>query len=305
LRRFVEFLEHEHQLKDDSPTHTLTVDHVIAFGKSLQAMAPATVRNYLTAVSQFYRFLFARRLVHVDVAEHERLLQSVKQMRPRFSNLPHVPPDEVVQALIAAAETEESVAQQRQAAGDKERAKLRRLRNIALLHALKSSGMRLGEALTLRRRDLDYRARAARVTGKGRKQRIVYFDETAWNAIQEYLHARQDGAQSRALAQNPVFSRHDRGSGKSPKPLSHQRVEQIFAALAARCNLDPAPTPHWFRHWFATRVLERTQDLAALQDMLGHASPVTTRIYAKVSTKRMREVHDAAFRQSARNGHED
>jgi site-specific recombinase XerD len=97
------------------------------------------------------------------------------------------------------------------------------------------------------------------------------------------------------LAPLPVFARHDRRSGKELLPMSLQRVEQIFKDLAERSQIDPRPTPHWFRHWFATQVLERTQDLAALQDMLGHESPVTTRIYAKVSTKRLRDVHDAAF----------
>jgi site-specific recombinase XerD len=78
-------------------------------------------------------------------------------------------------------------------------------------------------------------------------------------------------------------------------PLTHQAIEQIFSKLAERAQVDPKPTPHWFRHWFATQVLEQTQDLAALQEMLGHQSPETTRIYAKVSTKRLREVHNTAF----------
>jgi integrase/recombinase XerD len=123
----------------------------------------------------------------------------------------------------------------------------------------------------------------------------VYFDERAWDAIQEYLKARQDGKLARSMSHLVVFARHDRGAGDKILPLSHQGVEQIFAKLAERAGLDPKPTPHWFRHWFATQVLDKTQDLAALQDMLGHESPVTTRIYAKVSARRLREVHDTAF----------
>jgi site-specific recombinase XerD len=295
LNRFKRFLNEAQDLSENAPSRRLTVDHAVEFGKSLRGMAPATIRNYLAAISDFYRYLFARRLVEADIAEHERLFTSLKQMRPRSSTLPHVPPDEVVDALIQAAAAEPESGKRRLSKGDQERAHLQRLRNVALLHALRSSGMRLGEALALRRGDLDYRTTSARVTGKGRKERIVYFDASAWNAIQSYLQARQDGSHSRALSQLPVFARHDRRAGTNVLSLTAQRVEQIFSDLAARSKLDPPPTPHWLRHWFATRVLERTQDLAALQDMLGHESPVTTRIYAKVSTKRLREIHREAF----------
>jgi len=294
LRRYERFLEGRN-INSDMPTEKLTVDHVIEFAKSLRNLAPATIRNYLAAISEFYRFLFARRMVEVDMAEHERLFTSMKQMRPRSFTLPHVPPDEVIDALIAAASKEPEPRDRKQSRGDMERAQLQRLRNVALLLSLRSSGMRLGEALALRRGDLDYRNKAALVTGKGRKQRIVYFDNAAWDAIQEYLQARQDGSHSRTLAQLPLYARHDRRAGDRVLPLTRQRIEQLFAEFAADSKIDPPPTPHWLRHWFATRVLERTQDLAALQDMLGHASPVTTRIYAKVSTKRLRQVHGEAF----------
>ncbi len=295
LRRFVHFLSEKQSVSPEMSSDQITVDHAIEFAKSLQKLAPATIRNYLAALSEFYRYLFANRLVDVDVADHQRLFTSLKKMRPRSFSLPHVPPDTVIDALVRTAAFEEPSLGRKINPNDAERAKLRRLRNVALLLALKTSGMRLGEALALRRGDLDYRNKSAIVTGKGRKQRIVYFDESAWNALQEYLQARQDGAHVRALAPLPLFARHDRRSGKEILPMTRQRVEQIFKGLAERSQIDPRPTPHWFRHWFATQVLERTQDLAALQDMLGHESPVTTRIYAKVSTKRLRQVHDAAF----------
>lgn len=302
LRRFQKFLESGRAISSDSATNKLTVDHAIDFGKSLQGLAPATIRNYLAAISEFYRYLFARRLVDVDMADHQRLFSSLKQMRPRSFNLPRVPTDEMIDALIKAVSAKEDP-KQKQARGDRDRAELRRFRDIALLLSLKSSGMRLGEVIGLKRSDLDYRNKSAIVTGKGRKQRIVYFDDAAWNALKEYLETRKDGSRSRSLSYLPVFARHDRRSGNQLLPLSRQSVEQLFVRLAKKSNLDPKPTPHWFRHWFATQILERTQDLAALQDMLGHESPVTTRVYAKVSTKRLRQVHRVAF--GGRNANED
>lgn len=302
LRRFQNFLESAKELPAGSLTNSLTVDHAIDFGKSLQGLAPATIRNYLAAISEFYRYLSARRLVDVDMADHQRLFSSLKQMRPRSFSLPRVPTDEMIDALIKAVSVKQDP-RRKQPKGDRERSELRRFRDIALLLSLKSSGMRLGEVIGLKRSDLDYRNKSAIVTGKGRKQRIVYFDETAWNALKEYLEARKDASRSRSVSHLPLFARHDRRSGKQILPLTRQSVEQLFVRLAEDANLDPKPTPHWFRHWFATQVLEKTQDLAALQDMLGHESPVTTRIYAKVSTKRLREVHRVAF--GGRDANED
>lgn len=301
LHKLERFLSESQGLTDTSPITQLTIDHAINFAKTLQGLAPATIKNYLAAISQFYRFLFVKRWVVADMSDHERLFSTFKQMRPHGSSLPRVPTDEMIDALIKAARDESQSSKRKQSAGDKERADLQHLRNVALLLALRASGMRLGETLALQRGDLDYRNKSAIVTGKGRKQRIVYFDDSAWNAILEYLQARQDGKHVRAMSHLPVFARHDRRAGDKVLPLSRQGVEQIVARLAEHAELDPKPTPHWFRHWFATQILDRTQDLAALQDMLGHESPVTTRIYAKVSTRRLREVHNTAFGEKKSN----
>ena len=102
------------------------------------------------------------------------------------------------------------------------RLELARLRNIAMLEALRSSGMRVGELVGLIRDDLDYRQHCARVTGKGDKQRVVYFDDAAWNAIQSYLKAHVDGARGRALYALPLFARHDRRVGARILPLHHR-----------------------------------------------------------------------------------
>lgn len=294
LRRFESFLNDQQKTSIEGSVRKLTVDHAIEFAKALQGLSPASIRNYLAAISQFYRFLFVKRWVIVDVADHERLFLTLKQMRPRASNLPRVPTDEMIDALIKVA-GEKSELKRKQSVGDERRADLQRLRNVALLLTLRSSGMRLGEAISLRRGDLDYRNKSAIVSGKGQKQRVVYFDERAWDALQEYFSLRQDGKLGRAMSYLPVFARHDRRAGDKVLPLSRQGIEQIFVKLAERAGVDPKPTPHWFRHWFATQVLDRTQDLAALQDMLGHESPVTTRIYAKVSTRRLQQVHHETF----------
>jgi site-specific recombinase XerD len=132
------------------------------------------------------------------------------------------------------------------------------------------------------------------VTGKGRKQRLVYFDDKAWGAVNHYLKVRADGAAGRSLASLPLFARHDRGAGSRVLPISTNTVRSAITQLGQMAGLDEAITPHLLRHRFATRVLSATHDLAATQDLLGHAAPTTTRIYAKLTDEDTAEAHRKA-----------
>ncbi|MBI3742367.1 MAG: tyrosine-type recombinase/integrase [Chloroflexi bacterium] len=78
-------------------------------------------------------------------------------------------------------------------------------------------------------------------------------------------------------------------------PLTTDAVRLVFSELAHAAGIEITMTPHSLRHAFATKLLDATGDLAVVQDMLGHSSPTTTRIYAQVSSKRMREADRAAF----------
>jgi len=291
MRRFTEYLDSVHH----SPTRaasTLSVDHALGCARWLseaRGIAKATLRTYLSALARFYGYLLRERIVNLSAAEIERMREAYRQYRKGGGRrLPKLPPAEAIAALLSAARAVKPQPQ-------RPRLELARLRNIAMLEALRASGMRVGELVTLKRDDLDYHQRAARVTGKGDKQRLVYFDEAAWEAIQTYLRARNDGARGRALYQLPVFARHDRRASTNVLPMTTDSVRLVFRHLARTAGIEIVMTPHSLRHAFATKVLEATGDLAVVQDLLGHASPETTRIYAKVSSKRMRDAHRAAF----------
>lgn len=291
LQRFREFLASQ----DYSPARaasTLSVEHALGCARWLKEernIGKATLRTYLTCLSRFYVYLLSNKIINATASDMERLRETFKQYRKGFSRpLPKLPPDEAVVALLNAARSAKSDPK-------KPRLELARLRNIAMLEALRSSGMRVGELVTLKRDDLDYRLHTARVTGKGDKQRIVYFDDAAWSAIQTYLKERGDGAKGRALYQLPLFARHDRRVSNRVLPMTTDSVRLVFNALSETAGIEIVMTPHSLRHAFATKVLEATGDLAVVQDMLGHSSPATTRIYAKVSNKKMREAHRVAF----------
>lgn len=288
LRKFIAHI-------GDVDTTALSADAVESFAKSLtseKTFAPSTSSAYLAAVIAFCHYALQHRLIVLDAAESERLFAIPAAYRRAEQRLPILPTDEFFNALIQAAQ-DESIPDK--PACDHRNAELRRARNLAILEMLRSSGMRVGELVKIKRGDLDYRSKSARVIGKRNKERIVFFSEPAWTALQSYLKLRHDGEQGRALAELPVLCAHSRRANGSRSPLTTRQIQRIFVQLADRANIDLRYTPHKFRHWFATHLLESSGDLAIVQDALGHASPATTRIYAKVSQRRLAAAHRAAF----------
>src|SRR5207245_3460477 len=99
----------------------------------------------------------------------------------------------------------------------------------------------------------------------------------------------------------PVFARHDRAARGRLSALSTDAVRDVIWRLAvAAGSRDAGLTPHRFRAWFATHLVAETGDLAAVQDLLGHESADTTRVYTRVAAQRPADVHRRAF---GRGGH--
>jgi site-specific recombinase XerD len=169
-------------------------------------------------------------------------------------------------------------------------AHLEALRDRALILTLFSTGMRRDEVARLDRSDLDDGwADQAIISGKGDKERVVFFSDDALAALRAYLAARAD-------SYSPAFIRHDRGRGQPRargvnyrlSPLSVWKTVKKIALLAG----VPATT-HDFRHAKATVLLNQGAKLSEVQDILGHASPETTKkIYAHYEVRHLRDVFD-------------
>lgn len=164
------------------------------------------------------------------------------------------------------------------------------LRDRALLRTLYCTAMRRAEVASLNRTDVqDGRASQALITGKGEKERVVFFDEDTLGAIRAYLAARDD----RYL---PLFIRHNKGRGR-PTPMganlriSTKTVWEVVKRYAAATGVNASP--HAFRHDKASVLLNQGAKLSEVQDILGHASPETTKkIYAHYETAHLREAFD-------------
>ncbi len=156
-------------------------------------------------------------------------------------------------------------------------------RDAAVLALLYGSGLRISEALSLKRKDLDG-GDAITVTGKGNKTRMVPVLPQVAKLIADYV----------ALF---PFELPDDGAlfvGQRGGSLSPRVVQLAMATLRGALGLPDTATPHALRHSFATHLLARGGDLRAIQELLGHASLSTTQIYTAVDSERLLEVYASA-----------
>ncbi len=169
-------------------------------------------------------------------------------------------------------------------------------RDAAILELLYSSGLRVGELVALKREDVSMDEGTARVTGKGRKVRIVPVGTKAMRALKAYLEARGSAKTASGNEAAEALFLNARGGR-----LTARSVARILERALARAGGARRLSPHGMRHSFATHLLESGADLRAIQEMLGHASLSTTQRYARVNVSHLvRAYEDAHPRAKAR-----
>jgi integrase/recombinase XerC len=161
-------------------------------------------------------------------------------------------------------------------------------RERALFELLYAAGLRVSEAAGLDLDDVDLASRLVRVTGKGSRQRIVPFGESAGEALRAYLPSRDALAHRAAQgagAGEPLFV-NVRGGRLTPRSMARLLKRRLRAA-----GLPEEISPHALRHTFATHLLQAGADLRAIQELLGHASLSTTQKYTHLDAARLAEVY--------------
>lgn len=152
-------------------------------------------------------------------------------------------------------------------------------REKALVEFLVSSGCRLSEVAQLRAADLNLADRSVQVTGKGDKDRVVYFSVRARLMVQEYIVQRKGG--------DGLFV-----SNKSPyEPLKPRAIQRIVRSLSERAGLEGRVHPHLLRHTFATHALNGGMDVTVIQRLLGHEDIATTQIYAELNEEGVSSIY--------------
>src|SRR3954454_1670571 len=156
-------------------------------------------------------------------------------------------------------------------------------RDAAVMGLLYGSGLRISEALGLRRCDvpLPGAGDVLVVTGKGNKTRMVPVLQNVLALIEDYV----------AICPHPLPAEEAIFVGARGGPLSPRIIQLTMERLRGALGLPDSATPHALRHSFATHLLSRGGDLRAIQELLGHASLSTTQIYTGIDSERLLEVY--------------
>jgi integrase/recombinase XerC len=163
-------------------------------------------------------------------------------------------------------------------------------RDRAILEFLYATGMRVGELVGLNLKDIDFREKLVRVTGKRKKQRILPFGEPALHSLMYYLNETRPTF----LNNCPLNERDDQavflnyqGTRITTRSVGRM-VDKYIKQVADIHDISP----HSLRHSFATHLLDSGADLRDIQELLGHARLSTTQIYTHVSMEKLIEVYD-------------
>ncbi|MCA1529490.1 tyrosine recombinase XerC [Bradyrhizobium yuanmingense] len=159
-------------------------------------------------------------------------------------------------------------------------------RDAAVMALLYGSGLRISEALGLKRREVPRPGEGdvLVVTGKGNKTRMVPVLQNVLALVQEYVAM----CPYPLPADGPIFV------GARGGPLSPRIIQLAMERLRGALGLPDSATPHALRHSFATHLLSRGGDLRAIQELLGHSSLSTTQVYTGIDSERLLEVYASA-----------
>ncbi len=161
------------------------------------------------------------------------------------------------------------------------------VRDHAILELFYSSGLRLAELVNLDTGMLDFSEGTVTVTGKGNKTRIVPLGSHASNALQKWLQLRAD-IKINDSNKNAVFIT------QQGRRITPRAVQYRVKTWAIKQGINTDMHPHLLRHSFATHVLQSSQDLRAVQEMLGHANISTTQVYTHLDFQHLAKIYDAA-----------
>ncbi|MFC1661942.1 site-specific tyrosine recombinase XerD [Gemmatimonadota bacterium] len=226
-----------------------------------EGLAATSIRRSLSAIRTYFSFLLEEGVLETDPSER---LETPKTWR----KLPGALSVEEVERLLSAPDPDHPL----------------HWRDRSILELLYATGVRVSELVDLRLTHLDLGQGFCTVFGKGSKERMVPIGGPALMALSRYLGEVRPRLE-KGRGEGAVFLNARGGS------LSRSAVWSLVKASARKAGIDRRVSPHTLRHSFATHLLEGGADLAAVQELLGHADISTTQIYTHVDREYLREVH--------------
>jgi integrase/recombinase XerC len=184
-------------------------------------------------------------------------------------------------------------------------------RDRAILELFYASGLRLSELVGIDLEDVNLHGRMVRVMGKGSKERLLPFNQSALSALRAWMTDRAAILLARQRA--PAFSRRAKSGPRRAKNedplfvnyrgsrLSGRSVDRLLRKYVALCSTRHGISPHALRHSFATHLLQRGADLRAIQELLGHSRLSTTQRYTHVNAAQLIDVYRKSHPRAAKS----
>ncbi len=227
-----------------------------------QGMGSSSLQRELSAIRSFYSFLLKNRCADNNPAQHVKAPKQVKK-------LPKTLDVDQINGLLEAGTS--SVLE---------------VRDVAMFELFYSSGLRLSELAALNIEDIDLHDQSLLVrSGKGGKARLLPIGAKAISALNHWLLQRLKHI---SLLETAVFIT-TRG-----KRLGQRSIELRLALWCKKKGIAEHIHPHMLRHSFASHLLEASQDLRAVQELLGHSNISTTQIYTHLDFQHLAAVYDNA-----------
>ena len=252
ISSFFQWLDNE-----DLKYKNLQEDHINQYISFLfqRKMRSSSVNRKISSIKSFYIFLVKRNFV-----KNSPLNDLVTPKQEKY--LPESMSEAEVDKLLNSPDVSNKIEN----------------RDKAMIEMLYATGMRISELVNLKVTDVDMKRCVVKVFGKGSKERLVPFGETALDSLRSYLNEREQSSSKEIFLSN-------RG-----KKMTRVAFWQRVTVYLIRENLKNSISPHTLRHAFATHLLNRGADLRSVQLLLGHSDLSTTQIYTHIAKQRLSDV---------------
>lgn len=224
-----------------------------------------SIKRKMSSLKSFYAWMYLQKKVDSDPFEYVHSPKATHALPDFFS-------EKEIDTLLTA--------------NEKRTDKLKD-RDQALLMLMFASGLRASEVVNLTFNQVDFDNRIMKVSGKGNKDRLVPFTNSAKEAMLNYIN----GLRKDLLKEDTKYIFLNSQGNK----MTVRGLEYILDEIEAKTGLYGKIHPHMLRHSFATKMLNRGADLRTIQELLGHSSIETTSIYTHVAYENMKETYEKTF----------
>lgn len=224
-----------------------------------------SIKRKMSSLKSFYAWMYLQKKVDSDPFEYVHSPKATHALPDFFS-------EKEIDSLLTA--------------NEKRTDKLKD-RDQALLMLMFASGLRASEVVNLTFNQVDFDNRIMKVSGKGNKDRLVPFTNSAKEAMLNYIN----GLRKDLLKEDTKYIFLNSQGNK----MTVRGLEYILNEIEAKTGLYGKIHPHMLRHSFATKMLNRGADLRTIQELLGHSSIETTSIYTHVAYENMKETYEKTF----------